>query len=100
MGCNSSKFFVGQTINCTCSSDLQPTSFEWYQQDHSDPFCSKNITGYSLNFYGNSYVLVKPSTEEHGKLLICVTKTPYGSQNKSVTVDIESKLYVQFVWFC
>ena len=92
MVCNSTKFIVGQAVNCTCSSDLQPTSIEWYKQDQSLPFCSQNITRYSRSFNGVSSVIIIPGTDDYRNLLTCVTNTLYGSQNESVIMDIESKL--------
>jgi len=91
MVCNNSNFFVGQVIKCTCSSDLQPITIEWYKQDQSDPFCSHNITQYNQNFNGTSYALVKASTEDQGKLLTCIANTLYGSQNKSLIMDVQSR---------
>jgi len=90
MTCNNTKFILGQAVRCTCSSDLQLTHIEWYKQDQSGPFCSQNITQFSRRLNEMSTAIIIPSTDDHGKILTCVTNTPYGPQNKTVVMDIES----------
>ena len=90
--CNNTKFIVGQPINCTCSSDLRPRSIEWIKQDLSLSFCSQNITQYHQTYNGSSSVVIIPGTDDRETKLTCFTDTPYGTQNKSVIMDIESEL--------
>ena len=89
--CNNSRFIVGDTIRCTCSSDLKPTSISWFKGDQDTPFCLQTIYHNSSSplLYGLSEALISVGIEDHGLSYRCVSDTPYGTQEKSVEVLVE-----------
>ena len=91
MVCNNSLFIVGEVVNCTCSSDLEPTFISWYKGDQVSPFCSQTIYRSSLfgSVSGSSSAVIRIGTEDHGKVYRCVSDTPYGLQEKSFEVQVE-----------
>ena len=91
MVCNNSLFIVGEAINCTCFSDLEPTSISWYKGDQVSPFCSQTINRSSLSgsVSGSITAMIRVGTEDHGKVYRCVSNAPYGSQEKSFEVYVE-----------
>ena len=93
--CTNSLFIVGETVNCTCSSDLEPTSISWYKGDQVSPFCSQTIhrSNLSGSISGSSTAMIRVGTEDHGRVYRCVSNTPFGSQEKSFEVQVEG-MYV------
>ena len=86
--CNSTRYIAGQSIQCNCSSDLEPTSFEWYKGNQS--ICSENVTKHEhflLDiFEGSSSAVISVNTNDYGIVYKCVSNTPYGSQEKSFRI--------------
>ncbi len=80
---------MGQPVTCTCSSDLKPTLIEWYMTGQSTSVCSQQFITSSRSDFGSNDFVFMPTTDDHGKTLVCVTTTPYGKQNTSKDVEVE-----------
>ncbi len=87
--CNSTTFTIGSTVNCTCTSDLYPTSVHWYKGNDSLSICSQNVSSNRRTNVGSASTIVIPSTDDHGRTLTCITDTPYGSQQASIDMEVE-----------
>ena len=50
--CNNRRFIVGDTVKCTCSSDLETTSISWFEGDQDTTFaCRLSIVTVPLFHY-------------------------------------------------
>ncbi len=90
MSCNSS-LIIGQPVSCTCSSDLEPTLFQWYKKNQSTPFCSETVVRnlWRSNYNGSSTITITVSSDDHGTELKCTTTTPYGNEEKILQMNVE-----------
>ena len=95
MVCHDNPFIVGENVSCNCSSDLEPTSISWFKGNQDRQICLQTInqTTLSASFFGSSEAVVKVGTEDHGLSYRCVSDTPYGTQEKSVQVQVEGTLW-------
>ena len=89
--CNSTRFIVGQPVNCVCSSDLEPTLIEWSKGNQSSSSCLQKVVRYRSHT-GSSSLVVIPHTDDHEEVFKCVTTTPYGTQNTSILVQVEGMI--------
>ena len=91
INCNTTRFIVGQTVNCICSSDLEPTLIEWYKGNQSSSPCLQSAIRNRRSHSGSSSLIITPTTDDHREIFKCKTTTPYGSQYTSIQMQIEGK---------
>ena len=77
---------VGKTANISCSSDLDITSIVWLDSDMI-PVVESVTSDVRLQF-------LPVSTVSHGQRYTCRVYSPYGIQEKVVTISSRSKLCV------
>ena len=76
--CDSSEFIVGESVECNCSSDLDPISIEWYQ----------GSTVIQQIFDNTSASITIPvTTDSEGSVYTCLATSSCGTQEKTVTVN-------------
>ena len=76
--CSSSEFIVGESVECSCSSDLDPISIEWYQGNTSLQQRSDN-TGTNIT--------IPVTTDSEGSVYTCLVESSCGTQQKTVTLN-------------
>ena len=75
---------VGQPATISCSSDFEITSITWFNNDMI-PVVESVIPRADLLFESLP-------TSSHGERYTCRTTSPYGTQEKVITISAQSKL--------
>ena len=72
----------------TCSSDLDIQQIEWFANS------SRVVASSSSEL---AYILDPVSTDHHGSLYTCVAISPYGNQERIITLNVTGKLVLELV---
>ena len=67
----------------TCSSDLEVQQIEWFANGSRVAASSSSELAYTLD---------PVSTDHHGSVYTCVATSPYGSQERNITLSVTGKL--------
>ena len=76
--CHSSEFIVGENVVCSCSSDLDPISIEWYHG---------NTSLQQRSYYRRTIITIPVTTDGEGSVHTCLVTSSYGTQEKTLTVN-------------
>ena len=83
MQCHSSKFMVGECVECNCSSDLDPISIEWYQGSTGIQQMSDNTS---------ASITIPVTTDDEGSIYTCLVTSSCGTQKKTLTINTKGKI--------
>ena len=76
--CNSSEFIVGKSVNCSCSSDLDSISIQWFSGSNIYP------TQYQDDDTSNITI---PITTAVRQVYRCSVTSPCGTQQDTINVQ-------------
>ena len=76
--CNSSEFIVGESVECSCSSDLDPISIEWYQG---------NTSVQQRSYSTRTIITIPVTTDDEGLVYTCLATSSCGTQQKMMTLN-------------
>ena len=79
VSCDQSGFVIGETVTCSCSSDILYTSLSWYQGNTTSSSISSGVD--------DSNITILVTTDTYGDVHTCRMSTPCGNQEDSFTVN-------------
>ena len=79
MACSPSSFVVGQTVTCSCSSDMATSSIRFYKENSSGSRVLASQSG-AITF------LV--TTDINGDIYVCASTSRCGNQERNITVGV------------
>ena len=93
--CDRSEFVVGATVTCNCSSEIEPSTVNWREQDLTNPEQAGDGVPSVV------FLTVGPvTTDSQGEVFTCVMNSSCVPQEKTLTVDVTSKSYPLYSYIC
>ena len=81
--CSSSEFIVGENVECSCSSDLDPISIEWYQRNTSVQQSSDST---------RTNITIPVTADTKGLVYRCLMTSSCGTQQKMMMLNAKGVL--------
>ena len=75
--CDRSEFVVSETVNCSCSSEIEHSTVKWREQDAPSA--------------DNVFLTIPVTTDSQGEVFTCLMNSSCVAQEKTLTVDVTSK---------
>ena len=83
---------VGDTVSIVCSTDLDVTTIEWIRDGITvDTLAMNNATVDNTSSQSMTLVLDPVSADHHNSRYTCRVTSPYGVQEETVNITVQSK---------
>ena len=84
---NERPLIIGESATLTCSSDLHVSKIEWFAQNNGTSTLLATSTSST-----RALVFSRVSLDMHGAQYTCHVTSPYGTQERNITVTTEGKV--------